>query len=183
LKQYDTEETLQLDYLSHGEYANQLNNIYRYFSSSQVKIVIFEELIQEPLKVMAEIFQFVGVTDDFIPEMVIKNQTAGGYRSKFIAGLIHGRPSSEILRKLGKVLVPYSVRTGFRRKLVSINRVDYSKPELDEDVLQLLMEHYRDSVAELQLLLGRDILFLFISKPNFLTLYDICNYKQYESYS
>ncbi len=158
LKRYNVEEALQLDYIAHGEYASQLNNIYQYFNPSQVKVVIFEELIQTPLKIMGEIFQFVGVADDFIPQIAVKNRTAGGYRSKFIAGIIHGRPSSGIVRTLGRALIPYSLRTGFRRKLVNINRVSSSKPEFDEEVLQLLIEYYRDSVVELQFLLSRDIL-------------------------
>ncbi len=155
---YPPEDALQRDYLAHGHYAQQLKNLYHFFSPAQVKVTIFEDLIQEPQKYLSEIFQFINVSEYVIPCVRTKNQTKGGYRSRLLAKLIHERPSSKVIRSIGRVIIPYSLRTGIRRKLVDINRVSKPKPEFHDHVLRLLENYYKEEVAELQSLLGKDII-------------------------
>lgn len=154
---YAPEDALRRDYLAHGCYAAQLREIYRFFAPDRVHVVIFEELRQDPTRVLGELFRFVGVSEAFEPNMAVKNQTKGGYRFKWIASLIHARPASAWTRKIGKALLPYRLRTTLRRTLTSFNRVERPKPDFPEHVRLMMNEYYKGEIAELETMLGRRI--------------------------
>lgn len=154
---YKPEDARRRDYLAHGQYARQLRRICQYFNSEQIKVVIFEELKKEPLEVLQKIFQFADIRDDFVPDMQIKNKTKGGSRSKILAKILHRRPSSRVMRGLGRTLIPFSVRTNIRRKLVVINRIEQSKPDFPKITKRLLVNYYRNEITELESFLGRRI--------------------------
>lgn len=154
---YEHEDALQRDYLGHGNYARQLQEVYKYYRRDQVKVLIFEELREKPEKVLVETFQFLGVTNDFKPNMSVKNETKGGLRYPWLAPIIYGRPSNELIRKTGKLLIPYSLRTGIRRKLETWNRVEKNKPEFTAEAKSLLEDYYKAEIQELELLLNKEI--------------------------
>jgi hypothetical protein len=154
---YEPEDALQRDYLGHGQYARQLKKVYHFFSPEQVKVVIFEEMRQEPLKILRDIFRFIGVSEDFVPNMKVRNKTKGGFRSAVLAKLTYNHPSTEFARRLSRAMIPFSFRERIRRKLVAINRVERPRPEFPEHVRQLLMDYYRDEIVELESLLGRKV--------------------------
>lgn len=154
---YESSDAAQRDYLNHGNYSKQLHEVLRFFPQDHVKVVIFEELKCKPHSVLTDIFRSVGVAEDFVPDMTVSNETKGGYRSKRIAQLTYAYPTSQILRKFGKALIPFSVRTAIRRKLVAFNRVAAPKPEFPDAARTLLREYYQKEIAELECLLVRKI--------------------------
>lgn len=154
---YKPLDAAQRDYLAHGHYAKQLREVLRFFPQDRVKIVIFEEFRHEPQNVMTDIFHSLGVVENFVPDMTIRNETQGGYRSKWLAKLAYAYPSSQILRKFGKALIPFSVRTTIRNKLAAFNRVAAPKPEFPEAVRAILKEYYQKEITALENLLGRRI--------------------------
>ncbi len=154
---YEPRDGAQRDYLAHGYYARQLRTVFRYFSKEQVKVMLFEEFKREPLRVLDDLFSWLGVEQGFVPDMSIKNKTQGGARYKWLASLAQFRPANPIIRDIGKVLVPYSPRTTIRRKLVEWNRVPAPKPEFPDVLRQRLREYYQDEIADLERLLGMDV--------------------------
>jgi hypothetical protein len=162
--EYGSADSLQRDYIAHGLYARQLKKIYQIFDHTQVKVVSFEDFIRNPLEILRSIFQFVGVSDDFVPEMKVKNRTRGGYRWRIVANITNRRPTSNVLRRLVKTLTPFSLRTNLRRKLMEINRTDSSKPELPEYVRSLLENYYREDLAELESIQGKKLFSVINSK-------------------
>ena len=90
--------------------------------------------------------------------MDVKNVTKGGVRSKLIAKIIHFRPASGLARNMGKVLIPYSLRTYIRRALSVINRMESPKPEFPGQVRLIMAQYYKDEIAELETMLGRKII-------------------------
>lgn len=156
---YEPKDALQRDYLAHGLYAQQLIIIHRFFKSSKVKVVIFEELRSEPIRVMRDIFNFVGINENFEPNMDIKNKTKGGYHFKLLAKLVHSSPSSGVIRVLGRKLTSHSFRTKFRRILTNINRTEKQKPKLSDSSKKLLIEYYDGEIRGLESLLGKKNIF------------------------
>lgn len=154
---YDENSTLQRDYLRHGHYAQQLLEVYRHFPKEHVKIVFFENLKADPTTELKAIFEFLGITNDFIPNLNIRNETKGSHRSKWLTKLTYAKPSSEKLRKLGKLLVPFSVRTLIRQKLAEFNRIEAPKPEFPDNVRSLLQEYYKKEITALESLLDKEI--------------------------
>ena len=154
---YDENDALQRDYLKHGHYAQQLREVFRYFPKEHVKIVFFENLKADPTTELKAIFEFLGITNDFIPNLNIRNETKGSHRSKWLTKLTYARPSSEKLRKLGKSLIPFSVRTSIRQKLAEFNRIEAPKPEFSDNVRSMLQEYYKKEITALESLLDTEI--------------------------
>ncbi len=154
---YDPLDALRRDYLAHGQYAHQLKRIYKFFSSHQVKVVIFEEFKEEPLDVLRDVYRFIGVSDDFVPDLEIRNQTMGGFRSAMLTKIVHGRPSSSLVRKMGRSVIPFAARQYIRRGINKINHVERSKPVFSQCVKEIMMHFYEESIVELEVLLERRI--------------------------
>jgi len=154
---YKPRDALQRDYLGHGHYAKQLNVIFHFFSREQVKIMNFECLKNKPLEVLRDLLSWIGVDRDFVPDMAVKNQTKGGVRYKWFAKFTHSLPDSPFVCKGIRTLLPYSVRTNIRRKLLELNRMPRPKPEFPDEVRQLLREYYRNEIHDLEKLVGKEI--------------------------
>lgn len=154
---YKPEEARSKDYIAHGLYAQQLNKIFRYYTKDRVKIVVLEELKENPSMILSEVFNFIGIDRFFIPEMGIKNLTKGGSRSKLLAKILHRRTTSKLVSKLLKLILPFPIRTNIRRKLTSINRVEQDKPTFPPHTRQLLEDYFTDEIKALEEILGRRI--------------------------
>lgn len=150
---YEPTDALQRDYLGHGHYAQQLRQVFQYFPKERVRIVFFENLTTNPTIELKAIFEFLGIANDFIPNLSIRNETKGSHRSKWLTKLTYAKPSSEKLRKLGKLLVPFSVRTSIRQKLAEFNRIEAPKPEFPDSIRKQLNQYYQKEINELELLL------------------------------
>jgi len=146
---YSPGDGVHRDYLAHGHYAQQLEQIYRFFDRSQVKVIIFEQLKNNPSQIMEELFQFINVKS-FTPNMLIKNRTQGGYKSKLLANLLKGPPSSKVLRNTVRKVTPFSFRIYIRKKLKAINRKEYPKPLFDDSIREILYEYYQDEIYSLE---------------------------------
>jgi len=154
---YEPRDGAQRDYLAHGHYARQLRAVFRYFPREQVKVMLFEDLKREPLQVLDNLFSWLGIEQGFVPDMSIKNKTRGRVRYKWLARLTVGSPNSSTIRSMGKVILPYPLRTAIRRRLAEWNRVPAPKPEFPDVLRQRLREYYRDEIFDLEHLLGMDL--------------------------
>lgn len=50
-----------------GRYAAQLRNLFATFPATQVKVILFEELISSPKELVTEVYRFLELGDDFEP--------------------------------------------------------------------------------------------------------------------
>jgi hypothetical protein len=154
---YSPADALQREYIAHGLYAQQLGNVFKFFPRNQVKVISFLQLKENPSRMMGELFNFLGVSDEFAPKLEIRNATRGGYRFRFIAEMIHRRPSSNIWRGVVRKITPFSLRSSVRKRLAELNRIDSPKLELSKDCRIVLEDYYRSELLELEVLLGKNI--------------------------
>ena len=154
---YEPRDGLQRDYLAHGHYARQLNAMFQYFPQEQVKVVLFEEFKREPLRVLHDLFLWLGVKQGFVPDMSIKNKTKGGARYKWLARFTGPKTNPSLIRRIGKALLPYSLRFSIRTRLAEWNRVPAPKPEFPNALRQRLREYYQDELSDLERLLRMDL--------------------------
>ena len=50
-----------------GIYSRKLKEWYEIFPQEQIKILWYDDILKKPLAVLKDVFQFIGVDDDFIP--------------------------------------------------------------------------------------------------------------------
>lgn len=74
-QQGDKQEKSELTYFSHGLYGKQLSYIFSKFKKSQVLVLFYENVKNNPREVAKKSFQFLGVDDSFIPEFKVLNRT------------------------------------------------------------------------------------------------------------
>lgn len=138
-------------YRAAGFYYQQLSRYFELFPSQQIKIYLHEELNQNSLEVVQDIFRFIGVDDSFIPDLKRSN-VSGIPKSRFIHSLLkHENPAKSLL----KPLMPKVFRENLKTLVSSRNLGE--KPKLDLGLRQELVKVYRRDISMLQSLIDRDL--------------------------
>jgi hypothetical protein len=140
------------DYIGFGKYFRQVESYLRHFP--HVKILLFEDMIENQSQVKRDICGFLGVEPvPFGPEE--KKLNVSGTPKNKLAGVVANfvyRPSR--LKSFLKVLAPYKMRAGLKYRLAG--RI--FRPERMEDALKnRVAEAFRDDVLDLARLIDRDL--------------------------
>ncbi len=134
-----------------GFYYNQVKAFIENFS--EVKICLFDDLKKDSLKVVQDIYKFLGVDDSFVPPNIgIKFNVSVVPKSKFLHKFLtqHNFFKSAI-KPFVKGLIPKSVR---RQILINLNQKNLKmKPETREYLKAL----YKEDILKLQKLIKRDL--------------------------
>ncbi len=146
----------QMNYLEHGLYSKQLKRIYAYYKRENVMVLIYEEVINDPLKSIKDVFRFLDITESFIPEFRRENVTLGGQRSRLLSYFLYkNRPHGHPLWELLRILIPKTLRTRIRNGLAIYNRIPARLPSFPEDVRKLMEDYYSREITDLETLLCR----------------------------
>lgn len=150
-----------LTYLEHGFYFKQLQHFIKYFDLENIHIVFYEELMADKKNKCAQIFKFLGVEIDFIPDFIHKNKT-GSVRSGKLNNILFG--SNKIKNFVKKYslynLLPLKFKQKLKRKLSEMNTGDAKKSikeTLDGETKAYLQEQYKEDVQCLSNLLKKDL--------------------------
>ncbi len=139
-------------YLTGGVYYQQLKRYYERFAPSQIRIFLYEDFEREPLRVLKEIFQFLGVDETFMPNISFRFNVSTGNRSlgyRVQRRLFRTRPLRAVHPYLPRGLQKYIER----RLLMQ----DYPKPTLEPEIRARLLRVYREDITQLQDLIQRDL--------------------------
>jgi hypothetical protein len=137
-----------------GLYANYLEMIYKYFPKEQVKLILFEDFKNFPLKYCAEIFTDFKINNEFQPRVrTVHNKTAIP-RSKLLASvlktfLVEKNPVKEGIKKV----MPSNTSARLGEKLREANKsekkTDFKMtPQMKTFLLQFF-KPYNKKLAEL----------------------------------
>lgn len=139
-------------YVELGFYAEQLRRYLGVFTSTQVKVLFYEDLQESPEGFLASLLNFIGVDSNHAAAI----DTGRRYKEHLAP---RNRWTKRVLRSprsrsLGKVLVPRSTRNWVRDNLLLGKG---AKPAIDPNARQFLMALYRPSIGELQEITGRNL--------------------------
>ncbi len=134
-------------YLGKGFYFKQLSYYLKFFKEGQFKILLFDDLKNEPIKLLQEIFTFLEVDETFEPDISIKYNTSGVWRNDAIKSflkqwhtlrlLVEKRVSPRIVSYLGRIIMkPQNCNPSLRREMI---------------------RQYRPDILQLQHLIQRDL--------------------------
>jgi hypothetical protein len=141
-------------YKLNGFYYDQLAVYYDLFPHQQLKVYLYEDWKNTPQTMLCDLFRFLEVDDNFIPEIRQSNVTLF--------------PKSRRLHNLATNSARIAQLTSFlpttiRRAIAStIRRIDnqfnlVSPPPLDPETRARLTADYREDILKLQNLIGRDL--------------------------
>jgi Sulfotransferase domain len=151
-------------YIEHGLYAKQVKSCLQYFTKEQLLVLDYNDLVKNPAGLLKNMFTFLGVDADFMPDLTPKNVT-GSVKSQLL--------QETIIKKQGKFrkwavdniidpVFPVGKRKMLKRKLFELNtgKNQVAKPVQEESketiaaVKQALAPYFINDAKELDAILG-----------------------------
>jgi hypothetical protein len=145
--------SILLRYRDLGMYAEQLERYYNVFPRDQIKVILFEELAEEPVRVIRELFDFAGVASDFPADPDMCRNIS---RRPDDDNPLHRIVTTEnIMRSAVRKLLPMAAR----RRLRNFVRDSLFRPPppLAPGERRRYLPLFADDIHRLQDLLNRDL--------------------------
>jgi hypothetical protein len=151
------------EYIADGEYGRLLANYLRYFQREQLKVLFFDDVVSDPRRVVAEVYQWLGVDPEFVPPNLGQQFNAGGtirfprmvqLTNTVIASGRGRRWSTTLLRACGLHHTARSLLLRFNTEWAV--KKENSTP-LSAELRGRLIAHYAHDVAQLEELLGIEV--------------------------
>jgi hypothetical protein len=138
-------------YSNFPRYYEQLQRFYAEFPADQIKIFLYEDYRSDPLAMMRQLFEFIGVDPTFQPDTSRKTNMGGQPRHAWLQALVM-RPNP--IAKVAGLMLP----NGARRKIRDmVSRRNLSRDTLSPGAKAHLIEVLRDDISQLQELIKRDV--------------------------
>jgi hypothetical protein len=136
-------------YVDLGFYFAQVNRYIQSFLPEQIKIFVFEELSQNFSHVIKSTLQFLGVSDEYVPEVYKRINVHAESKNALIRFLY---PVS-LLRKTFNRLLPLKWQMSLKQSLFELDE----KPEIRKETRDHLNSLYRNSIEALETLIEKDL--------------------------
>ena len=148
------------DLVKEGFYYKHLSKFYDHFDSSQIKVFLYENLRGNPQGMMNEIFEFIGVDKEFVPDSSVKFNTSGFVKNSTMDGLIGY--NSWLVKGLKKIMPKRLFETiknslGIQKIVSNMRQKNLARPKLDEGMKNKLTAIYESDIRNLSKLINRDL--------------------------
>lgn len=137
-------------YTRMSRYAPGVQAAFDAFGPSCVRIWTYEELRDDPARLVAEAFEFIGVDPSFTARTDARVNASGAPRSKLVQRLIDER---HVLKKIWQPIVPAPIRGRVVQWIQNRNLRPLAFPE---DLRPYLNEGFHPDISTLSALTGRD---------------------------
>lgn len=135
-------------YTAPGFYSEPVKRYPDIFGAKQLKILIFEEFIEDPKGAVREILEFLGVSGELPLSVGQAYNAFAAPRGPLASRILR----SNVARAIAKALIPTSLRRRAKQKLLLKKT---SKPPMSQEARSFLEQLYRDDVRRLEKILGR----------------------------
>ena len=148
----------------------QINRLFEIVGREQAHVIVFDDLIAEPLSVYRKVVQFLGVDYDgqttFERKLGSQMYRYGWLQKLLFAPVVRGGKIVDTLqRRKRKYNEDGSKQKIFIKRITGLNRVYKSPDPLSEPMLGILREVLRDDIALLSRVLNRDLSF-WLKRPS-----------------
>lgn len=136
--------------LNKGLQAELLQPWFEKFGSNQIKLILFDDLNQNPVETMKSVFSWLGIDQSFSPQK-IHAQKGGAIKAKWMSDAMSSRNN---VLKLIKSLMPKSAKVKLRSAIFSKT---LERPVMESETRAFLTQFYQDDVEKLSKILGKDL--------------------------
>jgi len=144
------ELTPEASHVREGFYYKRMKRYFDIFAKHQIKIYIFEEFKKDPAKVVVDLFDFLGVDTNFVPDTSTRHNPAGVPKNRLLNRLFF----DPTLIRIAKSVLPESVQRMAQR----VQQQNLKPPPKSPADLQAkLLDLYREDILKLEALLERDL--------------------------
>jgi hypothetical protein len=138
-------------YRSMGFYGAQLSRYYEIFDRDQIRVYLYEDFAACPLEIVQDIFGFIGVDSNFVPDMSEKYNISTMPRSRQLHEMMTGKSA---IRSALRRLLPAALRSRTGRFILEHN---VQRLQLAPSMRRELTDGYRADIGLLEKLLNRDL--------------------------
>lgn len=139
-------------YYTTGLYFQQIKRYYDIFGENNVRVYLFDDLVNDPRALIRDIYDFLGVDSSFVPNLKAYNPGIKPRSVLFQYWLRTKARHSLILRFLPSA---YSWR--IQTMLMRLNLRIGTRPKMNLATLRTLQERYGPNIINLMQLLDRDV--------------------------
>lgn len=133
-----------------GRYHHFLKPYVEQFGKRHVHVALHDDLVTDPLAVLAAMFDFLGVDPGFEPDMSERLNATGQIRNPILRQIW----TRSVRVRTG--LRPH-LPVGLRRSVGSTFLADLDRPPIDPQLRQRLLDVLIDDITALEGLIGRDL--------------------------
>jgi hypothetical protein len=139
-------------YVKLGFYHEGLARYYELFGPDQVKVFLYEDLRDQPLRVLRDIFQWLDVDPSFTPDVSRRYNVSVLQRSTVLSKALEGdlRVKSAL-----KTMLPEPARGWMKRRARSWNQT--RPPRLSQEMRRRLIEVFEQDIRHVEGLIDRDL--------------------------
>lgn len=137
-------------YTQSSLYADRLDEFIAVFGRENVKIILFDDFVENTTSVLTDLLIYIGVDPTVKISTDETFNRTGTPRSAYISDILM---SQSLLKKLVKLVIPADLRRNLRNWLMKINTGD--KPELPQQLRTSLLNYFRDDIVKVERLIGK----------------------------
>jgi len=142
-------------YIKRGFYYSELQPFLSVFDRDRIKIVLFDDLCQNAVGFMQDLFRYIEVDDRFVPDMSKRGREGGLPKNQTWNSLLRKpNPLRTSVAAVLKLFMPLEMRQKIRANLLNQN---IYKAKLSPETRKRLIDIYRSDILQLQDLIERDL--------------------------
>lgn len=142
-------------YVMEGRYALNMRPWLEAFPREYFLFLLTEDLAADPIRVLRDIYQFLGVDPDYVVPDLERQNTAGVAKSERVLKLIN---SPSLLKSLVKQVLPLRYRQSLKTRIIEFNTNHRAPiPELSPELRIQLADYYRPDIEEFEAMTGLDL--------------------------
>ena len=148
------------DLVTEGFYFDHLKRYYELFPKEQIKVFLYDDLRQDSSKVMRELFDFIGVDSNFVPDLDREYNVSGKPKNAILDKLVG---ANSILIKTAKSVAPGLVEklkesSGVNKVLLDVRKQNMERPDISMAFKKQLYDSvYKSQIEQLETLIDRDL--------------------------
>ena len=139
-------------YKSKGYYAEQLERYFTLFPKENIKVLLFEDLVNNPIETTQELFKFLNIDKSFIPETSKKANVSGTPKGIFGWIIMKLRyynliPNIQFSNYLPDFMIQFIFNSAYKK----------ARPLAPEIKKRLTHTYYKEDILKLEKLIERDL--------------------------
>lgn len=148
------------DLVKEGFYHNHLKKYFQLFEPSQIKVILYDDLKSDPLRVIQNIYDFIGVDGWFEPDLNAEYNVSGLIKNPVIDKFI-GQKS--VIKELAKRVTPkfteaITSNQQLRKWVNQLRRKNLTKVPIPNGIRNAMIQSiYGEDINSLQSLINRDL--------------------------
>jgi hypothetical protein len=146
----DAELTPESSHVREGFYYERMKRYFDLFPREQIRTYLFEDFKRDPTAIVQDLYEYLGVSREFVPDTGVRHNPANVPRSKVLNRVFY---HPRVIRG-AKAVLPQRVQTmakGLRQRNLR------PAPTFPRELRARLQDVYREDILRLEALLDRDL--------------------------